>query len=155
MEAENLENQAKKSTRRKESEMSELPKSVSPFPFRPSPFEDYQPLDNLRASYGLSAESFHFLQKDDEPQELFATNKNNASTTAMAFVVYSLVPFLGILFIPGAFVFGSIGLVNSYRFPDKIGLSTSVRSLIAATIVVGIQVFLWWLLYLIPELKRF
>ncbi len=116
--------------------------------------DDYQPLDNLRASYGLSAEKMAFLQIR-ESNELFATNKNGASTTAMAFAVYALVPFLGILFIPGAFVFGGIGLVNSYRFDDKIGRATAVRSLITGTIVLGIQLFLWWLLYLIPELKRF
>lgn len=114
--------------------------------------DEYQPLDNLRASYGLSSANLSFLQTK-EKDELFITNKNGASTTAMAFVVYSLVPFMGILFTPGAVVFGFIGLFNSYRFPDKLGRSTSVRSLIAGSIVVGIQIFLWWLLYLIPELN--
>ena len=115
---------------------------------------EYQPLDNLRASYGLSSKNFEFLQTKEE-QELFVTNKNSASTTAMAFVVYSLVPFLGVLFCPGAFIFGGIGFVNSYRYPDQIGRAAAVRSLVAGTIVLGIQVFLWWLLYLIPELNRF
>lgn len=68
--------------------------------------EDYEPLDRLRASYRLQGKSFGFEkipnQKNQKPEivNLFEENKNSASDAACAFVVYSLVPYLGILFCP-------------------------------------------------------
>ncbi len=115
--------------------------------------EDYQPLDTLRASYRLQGKNFQFEEKK-EVTDLFEENKNSASATASAFVVYSLVPYLGILFCPGAFVMGGIGVFVSYRKPYLGGGRTSVYSIVLSVIIFAIQILLWWLLYIIPELGR-
>jgi hypothetical protein len=72
--------------------------------------------------------------------------------TARAFATYSLVPYLGIVFCPGAVVLGSIGLVRSYRSPQ---VSESTRGVCYASTIVGlvvlaIQLGLWWILYQAP-----
>ena len=117
--------------------------------------EDYQPLDTLRASYRLQGKSFQF-EKADAPdaENLFDENKNSASATASAFVVYSLVPYLGILFCPGAFLMGGIGVFISHRKPYLGGGRTSIYSIALSVIIFAIQILLWWLLYIIPELGR-
>src|SRR5688500_4448995 len=62
--------------------------------------EDYQPLDTLRASYRLQGKSFGLeAPRKEETVDLFQLNKNSVSETAWACFVYSLVPYLGILFI--------------------------------------------------------
>ena len=117
--------------------------------------EEYQPLDSLRASYRLQGKSFQFEKSDKQKAEnLFEENKNSASATASAFVVYSLVPYLGILFCPGAFVMGGIGALVARRKPYLGGGRTSLYSIILSIIIFAIQILLWWLLYLIPELGR-
>ncbi|HEY6659645.1 MAG TPA: hypothetical protein VI031_00840, partial [Pyrinomonadaceae bacterium] len=45
--------------------------------------------------------------------------------TARAFAIYSLVPYLGILFCPGAVLLGTVGVVQSYR-SDQIESSRGV-----------------------------
>jgi hypothetical protein len=74
--------------------------------------------------------------------------------TARAFATYSLVPYLGIVFCPGAVVLGAIGVVESYRSQQVNGDSS--RSVCYASTIVGlgvlaIQVLLWWILYQAPK----
>ena len=123
--------------------------------------EDYQPLDRLRASYHLQGKSVAIeknLKTQDTSKEinenLFDENKNSASDAAKAFVVYSLVPYLGILFCPFAVLTGGIGVFVSYRKPYLGGGRTSVYSIALGFIIFAVQIFLWWLLYIIPELGR-
>jgi len=117
--------------------------------------EDYQPLDTLRASYRLQGRDFQFEKSDEQKAEnLFAENKNSASSTASAFVVYSLVPYLGILFCPGAFLMGGFGVFTAYRKPYLGGGRTSVYSIVLSVIIFAVQILLWWLLYIIPELGK-
>lgn len=115
--------------------------------------EDYQPLDRIRASYRLQGKKFQFEEKE-EITDLFQENKNSASSTATAFVVYSLVPYLGILFCPGAFVMGGIGVFVASRKPYLGGGRTSLYSIVLSVIIFAIQILLWWLLYIIPELGK-
>jgi len=75
---------------------------------------------------------------------------DSAHTTALAFVTYSLVPYLGILFCPGAVMMGVVGCVVSYRTPERAGRRASLASVAAGLFILGVQVFLWWLLYKIP-----
>ena len=117
--------------------------------------EEYQPLDTLRASYRLQGKSFQFEKSDAaETEILFEENKNPASATASAFVVYSLVPYLGILFCPGALMMGGIGAFIAHRKPFLGGRRTSIYSIALSLIIFAIQILLWWLLYIIPELGR-
>ena len=119
--------------------------------------QDYAPLDALWSSYNLQAhnKTQTVVQPQSEIKELFEKPRNGASATAMAFVVYSLVPYLGILFCPGAILMGGIGLAVSYQKPHLGGRQTATYSICLGAIITAIQVLLWWLLYLIPELKRF
>lgn len=120
--------------------------------------EEYQPLDTLRSSYRLQGKSFQIESskefKVENTENLFAENRNSASATASAFVVYSLVPYLGILFCPGALLMGGFGFFTAYRKPYLGGGKTSVYSIVLSVIIFAIQILLWWLLYIIPELKR-
>jgi hypothetical protein len=119
--------------------------------------QDYAPLDALWASYNLQRRSKSEKQQPQktEVKYLFEKPQNGAATTAMAFVIYSLVPYLGILFCPGAILMGGIGLAVSYQKPQLGGRQTATYSICLGAIVTAIQIVLWWLLYLIPELKRF
>lgn len=71
--------------------------------------------------------------------------------TARAFATYSLVPYLGILFCPGAVVVGTVGVVRSYRSNQtKEGRFVCFASTIVGLVVLVIQLLLWWILYRVP-----
>lgn len=74
--------------------------------------------------------------------------------TARAFATYSLVPYLGIVFCPGAVLLGTIGVVRYYRSQSM--SSDSERtvcyvSTIVGLVVMAVQVLLWWILYQAPK----
>ncbi len=71
--------------------------------------------------------------------------------TARAFATYSLVPYLGILFCPGAVVIGMVGVVRSY-IPGRSneGRNVCCLSTIVGIVVLGLQLLLWWILYRVP-----
>jgi uncharacterized membrane protein len=66
--------------------------------------------------------------------------------TARAFATYSLVPYLGIVFCPGAVLLGTVGVVkgDSER-------GSCCASLITGAIVLAVQLLLWWILYQVPR----
>lgn len=137
----------------------------------------YLPSDSLRASYHLQgrrgAETLASRLRATEqarPEtklttgggsaqggaraDLFEHNRNGASTTALAFVTYSLVPYLGILFCPGALLLGGVGLLRALRSPHLGGRRASVMSIVYGVLITGAQIFLWWILYKVPEWSR-
>lgn len=115
--------------------------------------EDYQPLDTLRASYRLQGKTFEFKTAEiEEVKDLFEQNKNQISQTAWACLVYSMVPYLGILFIPFTFFIGGFGYAAAVRRPQLGGRRLSLFSIAISFIVLAAQLFLWWLFYIIPEL---
>ena len=114
--------------------------------------EEYQPLYALLASYRLQGKSFQ-IAENEKIGELFVENRSAAASTALAFVVYSLIPYLGILFCPGAFLMGGIGALVSYRKPHLGGGRASIYSVVLSVVIFAVQIFLWWLLYYIPELR--
>ena len=75
------------------------------------------------------------------------------AATAKAFATYSLVPYLGIVFCPGAVLLGTVGVVRSYR-SDQVrsdpGRTVCYVSLIVGLVVLGVQLLLWWILYQVP-----
>ena len=85
-----------------------------------------------------------------------STNQvKNLSATASAFATYSLVPYLGILFCPGAVVVGTIGVVRSYR-SDQTDRTDGGRfvcyvSTIVGVVVLILQLLLWWIMYRVPS----
>jgi len=81
-------------------------------------------------------------------------SENGAAATAMAFVTYALVPYLGILFCPGALLFGGVGLVRAWRAPRPGYARAAVVSLVLGLLVLCAQLLLWWILYKVPEWSR-
>ncbi len=123
--------------------------------------EDYEPLDALRASYRLQGKPLHAASvvpiaaaQVAETINLFEKNENNFAESARALVVYSLVPYLGILFCPLAFFAGVCGVFVAFRKPYLGGGRRAGYSIAVSFIILGIQILLWGLLYLIPELGR-
>ncbi|HMF55517.1 MAG TPA: hypothetical protein VK619_04095 [Pyrinomonadaceae bacterium] len=133
--------------------------------------EDYRPADALRASYHQqhrlpaarfehanvsgSAQFVNRPSRNKTMRPIFQRqNRNGASTTALAFVTYSLVPYLGILFCPGAVLVGSWGFVQSVRATDLGGRRAAYTSIILGVVILGAQLFLWWILYKIPQWGR-
>jgi hypothetical protein len=126
--------------------------------------ESYLPADALRASYNLphrrAVVSRNNGGKNSKPLKnsmssiVSVPNRNGASTTALAFVTYALVPYLGILFCPGAVLMGGVGLYNSYRAPERGGRRASYLSLTFGLLILCAQLFLWWILYKVPEWAR-
>ncbi len=81
-------------------------------------------------------------------------NLNNASQLALAFATYALVPYLGILFCPGAIFTGCVGLMRVRHAPHLNGRRASILGIIAGTLIFCAQLFLWWILYKVPEWGR-
>ena len=79
----------------------------------------------------------------------------NIASTARAFATYSLIPYLGILFCPGALLFGSLGVVRSYRTAnDNDSRLACGLSVLAGIIITALQLLLWWILYKVPLWAR-
>jgi len=112
--------------------------------------EGYEPLDAIRASYNIRPCAPVLFQ--EESRNLFEQNKNAISQTAWACVVYSMVPYLGILFLPFAFAVGSAGYFISLRQPQRGGRRLAVICVVLSVVILGIQIMLWWLLYIVPKL---
>ena len=73
------------------------------------------------------------------------------AATARAFATYSLVPYLGILFCPGAVVVGTVGVFRSYTSPQLAAARTACYLSTAIGVVVAVaQLLLWWILYQVP-----
>ena len=79
-------------------------------------------------------------------------NVNGITATARAFVVYALVPYLGILFCPGALLLGFAGLLRSRR--AGVARRDSALSLALGLLILCAQLVLWWILYKVPEWSR-
>lgn len=80
--------------------------------------------------------------------------ENGAVATAMAFVTYALVPYLGILFCPGALLCGGVGLLRAWRAPQSGLARDALLSLALGLLVLCAQLLLWWILYKVPEWSR-
>jgi hypothetical protein len=117
--------------------------------------EGYQPLDTIRASYGLQGKHIEFEKIEvEETKNLFEQNKNTVSQTAWACVVYSMVPYLGILFIPFSFLISGAGFYVAHRQPQLGGRRLAVVCIGLTFLILAVQILLWWLLYVIPDLAK-
>lgn len=117
--------------------------------------ESYQPLDFLRASYRLQSIGFQVAAKSEgETKNLFEKNENSWLELARAFLVYALVPYLGILFAPGAIVMSGVGAFRARRRWRSGELKSAVLNIVLSLLVCAAQILFWWLLYIVPELGR-
>ena len=80
------------------------------------------------------------------------SEKSSLAATARAFATYSLVPYLGILFCPGAVVVGCVGLVkfSAASRPEQASRQVCATSLLVGVLLLAIQLMLWWILYRVP-----
>lgn len=106
---------------------------------------DYAPAESLRASYPAHQRRAVFA-----PSARNAKNNNGPSRVALAFVAYSLIPCLGILFCVPAVVMGGYGLARWRRAPLVGGRNASLISIVLGFVTLGGQIFLWWIIYRIP-----
>ena len=83
-----------------------------------------------------------------------APQGNGPSTTALAFMTYALVPYLGILFCPGAVLLGAVGLIYSLRAPQRGGRRAAYASIGFGLLILGVQILLWWIIIKVPEWTR-
>ena len=114
--------------------------------------EDYQPLDTLRAANRLHGKAIVFEKKQiAKAENLFELSENTRAETARASLVYSLVPYIGIIFIPLTFFIAGTALVASPKYGGK---KIALTSIGLSFVVLAVQIFLWWLLYIIPTLGR-
>ena len=124
--------------------------------------ESYLPADALRATYnsqyGRLANRRSEGRAGVKPPKnsmsmvsIAQQKSNGASATALAFVTYALVPYLGILFCPGALVAGGLGLYKSYSVPERGGRRASYISITLGLLIFCGQLLLWWVLYKIPQ----
>jgi hypothetical protein len=88
---------------------------------------------------------------DKAPEFVESSGGNTAAEIAWASFVFSLVPYLGILFIPLTFATGIFGFVSASRRPEIGGEMLSLISLGLSIAVLAVQALLWWLLYVIPQ----
>jgi hypothetical protein len=122
---------------------------------------DYLPTDTLRSSYHQQHRHPPMMPGHEphrtciSPRTAFKARanwpaqQNNATQLARAFVTYSLVPYLGILFCPGAIICGVIGLLLTGRTHRRGSTRPAARAIALGFIICGAQVFLWWMLYLV------
>ena len=120
--------------------------------------EDYEPLDRLRASYNWRKKDLAYdeapRREKTEITNLFEQNNNSISEMAWASLVYSFVPYLGLLFVPFTFFIGGFGYVVAVRQPHLGGKKMALISFFLSFVVLAVQIFLWWLLYIIPEIGK-
>lgn len=122
--------------------------------------DSYLPADGLRSSYHLQRPSTAARRPKGVPPKFhmgstFSSAQGNATaSTALAFLTYSLIPYLGILFCPGAVVLGSIGLAFSLRAPHRGGRRAAYASLLLGLLILCVQLLLWWIIIKVPEWTR-
>ncbi|CAN5694052.1 hypothetical protein BH24ACI3_BH24ACI3_02250 [soil metagenome] len=116
--------------------------------------EDYQPLDAIRSSYGLQRTALSPNSSDmASSRSLFENaDRNGASQMAWACLVYSFVPYIGILFVPITLLIGAAGVLTAVRRPEIGGGKLATSTIGLSIPVFTLQIFLWWLLYFIPTI---
>jgi hypothetical protein len=82
--------------------------------------------------------------------ELFEQKKPFASSAVWACTVYSLVPFVGIVFIPFVFLFGIVAAMTGHGSQRR----SAVKAMGAGVLVLIVQAVLWWLMYMVPDWSR-
>jgi hypothetical protein len=135
--------------------------------------EDYFPTDSLRASYRFERRPKAYAPKRPvlppreralmlsararvrrEAMPKRASSYNAVTATARAFIAYALVPYLGILFCPGALLLGGVGLFHAGRAPHAGARREAIVSIALGLLILCAQLALWWVLYKVPEWSR-
>ena len=78
---------------------------------------------------------------------LFGDKKPFAGSAVWACAVYSLVPLVGVVFLPFIFVFGVVAVVKG----DGGHQQSALRAMASGLVILVVQLVLWWLLYAVPK----
>ncbi|HEV3468734.1 MAG TPA: hypothetical protein VG148_05395 [Pyrinomonadaceae bacterium] len=122
--------------------------------------EDYFPTESLRASYSFERRPAPGREREARTvarpaavraRRMSVQAENRAAATGLAFVTYALVPYLGILFCPGALVMGGLGLWRASRSPHAASRRAAALCVALGLVVLCVQLVLWWVLYKVPE----
>ena len=73
----------------------------------------------------------------------FGEKRPFASSAVWACAIYSLVPFVGVVFVPFVFVFGIVAMGRGER--------SALIAVAAGALILIVQLVLWWLLYAVPR----
>ncbi|HEX8069896.1 MAG TPA: hypothetical protein VF546_08095 [Pyrinomonadaceae bacterium] len=119
----------------------------------------YRPADTLRASYHQQHHPPPMMPGHADhpacirPRRPAATQAawpaaraDGATRLATTFATYALVPYLGILFCPGALVLGLVGCLRAPRRGTH-ARAAARRAVLFACAITTAQLCLWWLLY--------
>ena len=82
---------------------------------------------------------------------LSSDDGNPVADIAWACTVYSMVPYLGILFVPLALAASGFGIVRAWNRPAPLrGRLVFYAGL--SLLILAVQILFWWLVYLIPKI---
>ena len=90
---------------------------------------------------------------NDNPSVAFASESPLSSSVTFACNVYSMVPYIGIIFVPLAALFGGRDYLAARRADDSARARSALRFLGVSVSLIIFQLFLWSLLYIVPTLK--
>ena len=126
---------------------------------------DYLPTDTLRASYHHQY-NHPPLMPGHAPHPTCVLRPavrlsvkgwyappDGTTRLARAFVAYALIPYLGILFCPGAVLLGGVGVLRAWRAPRG-NARRPARCAVRGLVIFAAQLFLWWVLLQIPQWAR-
>jgi hypothetical protein len=111
---------------------------------------DYAPADRLMASYHRRRFAAQITASRFEPAAQMISKQDGLTASAFAFVTYSVVPFLGLLFCPFALCLGLCCLLRPTASPQRTDLRRPLMAMGLAVLVTGVQTFLWWALVNVP-----
>ena len=115
--------------------------------------EGFQPLDAIRSSHRMQRARLNM--PDMVPADsivLYDEHRTLVSNTAWACTVYSMVPYIGVVFILPAFLTGGFSYFRASGHDKTEEQRQAMICIGTSFLVLSIQLVLWWLLYLIPEL---
>ena len=114
--------------------------------------EGYQPLDTIRASYGLQGKHIEF-EKIAWGTERICSNKIRTPSRRRLGRAWSTrwCPYLGILFIPFSIVISGAGFYVAHRRPQLGGSRLAIVCIGLTFLILGVQIFLCTCFILFPS----
>lgn len=87
------------------------------------------------------------VAKSVSETSLFGEKTPFAGSAVWACAVYSLVPLVGIVFVPFIYVVVVVAMVKG----DAGNRQSAIGAMAAGLVILAVQFVLWWLLYAVPK----
>jgi hypothetical protein len=114
---------------------------------------DYAPAGSLQASYYRQRQRLPAAVGQPELPARWFSREDGLTALAFAFVTFSVVPFLGILFCPVALLLG-ICCFARRKTHARTGLGPPAVAIALTVVVSTVQIGLWWMLTHVPGAGR-